>query len=394
MLSFEGTQFLANTVKKSVYDQKNKFLWYFLASFFLFLGFNQVNADVLNPIPADKIKLRVGVLNTPPYSYFFLGKPTGISYDIWEVIALENQLDCEYVEIGGFIDDAIEQVRLGKLDMAMGFIPQLSYREKVGYFTLAYFRSQFVLVAKKAELSFVTRLYDTFKNIPLYWLVIFIFLYVTYMFLFYFCERKAQSEIKELSPLNALELMFWRSLISGLRSPPFFPSTRPARMISLVWTLIITVLTFSFIAGFTSVFMTAWSASGKQISHLSDLDGKPVDVASGQVEEYYLHQLGLTMARNDKGDLTAALSRLENNETSAIFMSRLMALNMIRTHPEGKLYIAEIPLPSYDVSYFFNDKYLYLLRAVNYSILRVGETGEKESICKKYLGNTGAQLCK
>lgn len=335
--------------------------------------------------------LRVGLINLPPYVYFVQGKPTGIAYDVWHLIAKENNIESKYILLNLNLDEVISKMTRGEIDVALS-IAMNSEREREGIFSLPYFRSHFVFLAKKMPLNLFERMMSAAKTISPYLVMLFVIAYFLYIFLFFIFERKQQSELKKLSPKHAFELTLWRSLLMGMRSPPFFPETRFMRALSVAWTMIITTLLFSLFAGITSTLIYAWASSGEKLKSLNDLNNQIVDVQGSTFTLEAAKDMGLTVDILHY-DIEEAIQRLDQHKVSAIFMPNDFAIIYLKNHPRSDLYISKITLPSYSVGFLFNDKYAYLLRDINYSILKMNETGAKMTICKKYLGTVGAELC-
>ena len=202
-----------------------------------------------------------------------------------------------------------------------------------------------------------------------------------------------QEQLIALSGYRAFELILWRSLVYGLRSPPFFPASRVVRTISVLWTLFFTGLLFSMIAGMTSIVVAGWLDAGENVLHLSDLDNKFVDVQGGNLALDLAQRVGLNIGQLDF-TIDDAIKRLNNHDVDAIFMSKAVAVNYMRTHKALDLYLAKIDLPSFNIGYLFNLRSEHLLSKINYSILKTTESGEKMMICRKYLGTELAEhLC-
>ncbi len=134
-------------------------------------------------------KLRVGVLNTPPFSYFINGKPLGLAYEIWEIVARENNLQCEYLDIGTDIDVSTSKIQSGEIDVALGQVVLLASRQMAGLFSLPFYNGNFVILAKKTPVNLMQRFIDTLHVIPIYIFLMIFILYMSYMVLFYFVEH-------------------------------------------------------------------------------------------------------------------------------------------------------------------------------------------------------------
>ncbi len=363
-----------------------------LSCLFLFLSF-QSGAHTMADVPnaPQKTVLRVGFINLPPYIYLVQGKPAGIAYDMWELIAKENNIESTYILLNSDTDDVVSKTNSGEIDVALS-VAMDAEREKEGNFSLPYFRSHFVLLAKKVPINFVERLISVAKTIPVYFVMIFILAYILYIAVFFIFERKQQPELSRLDMTEAFEFTLWRSLLMGLRNPPFFPITRFVRTLSVIWTLLITTLLFSLFAGVTSTLIYAWAASGEELTSVNDLNNQAIDVQGSSITLEAAKNLGFTVDTLHD-DIESAIKRLDENKVPALFMPNEFAIIYLKNHPRSDLYISKIVLPSYYVGFLLNDKHAFELRDVNYSILKMNETGEKMRICKKYLGIIGAELC-
>ena len=335
---------------------KNINRYFLIAQIFVFiLGFNQAYGESRNTTPQMKQILKVGVLSTPPYSYFVQGKPTGLSFDIWINIAMENGWRCRYINAGENINAAISKVHSGELDVLLGQIVQFSKTEKAGYLSLGYLHSHFVLVGKKVLINFRTRLHNVFKIIPLNMYFIVILIYIMYMILFYVFEYKKQPKLVKLGRRQAFEHILWLSLLSGLRKAPLFPYTRFIRLISVMWRFLFSAIILSLFAGVTSTFIAGWMSSGEKLVHLSDLNNKFVDVFGGNAEEGITDDMGLNIDTM-QSNITNAVEHLDQGTIAAIVMPNVAAESYFRNHARDDLYISHIKLKSYNLSFLFSEQ--------------------------------------
>ena len=185
------------------------------------------------PTPAvlASIPFKVGIVDIPPFSQYISGHPSGIAVDIWNSISKENNFATTYVDLGSNIDAAITKISSGELDAVIGPVGIIASRAKNVYFTVPYYQDHYVLIAKEHKLNILdawSRFNVIFKR-PSSVLAILIFLglYVLYIHLFWYLERKHQKDLSELNYRRGIETLFWRSLINQhVQSAPYFPEIR------------------------------------------------------------------------------------------------------------------------------------------------------------------------
>jgi ABC-type amino acid transport substrate-binding protein len=132
--------------------------------------------------------IRVGVYNTPPFVFKQDGHFTGISIDLWEHIAKDNDYTFEYVELQPGIPGLIENLNKENVDIIMGSITINSDRESKIDFSLPYYETYIGVTTNFQEKSMISILAEMFfswsllKGLILFLSVLFLFGLVSYIF--------------------------------------------------------------------------------------------------------------------------------------------------------------------------------------------------------------------
>lgn len=236
--------------------------------------------------------LRVGlagedpfVINGPPYS--------GVAVDIWEKIAAANIWTFQYTNFQT-VDDGIQAVASGKVDILLGNIGITKSRLAQVEFSQPFFRSGFQIMVSEARPHSVARLGEDLLDIlrlHIFWyLVAAVVVFTVFVFLF---ERKHNPDFPKTKPEGLAEAFYYviSLALTGKSAYKGFSGVL-GRLVMVAW-MILGIITVAYVTSSITSTMTL-EKLGSSISGPQDLPGKTVAVVEGSSAEHYLRDKGIT----------------------------------------------------------------------------------------------------
>lgn len=331
--------------------------------------------------PSKGVKhLKVGVVTRTPFVFYKNGKLTGIAYSIWEAITADQGFHNDYVQLQS-ISEALDKVHNGQLDAAIGQIPFNSDIIKRVSFTLPLDRGVYILLAKKPTMNFLVRFNMIFHgHMNLLFLGLLI-LYLVYLHLFWFYERKSQPDLNGLTYRKFMSSITWRSTLTKFR-PPFFPSRTPTRVMTLIWVTVFSASFFSIFSGLVASVIADFEDKENLLLTLSDLGDKPI-ATFGDTTPRIAHSLDLNVSYKAT-TVEDAVAALEQGKVVGAMMLYGPAKGYLVDHAIRDLYISPIQFPHTYQGYIVNPKKNDLVFALNLSYLKLFESGKRGEICQLY----------
>ena len=373
---------------------KFKFL---LAPLMTFILWIHSATSFTTPAVLANIPFKVGIVDIPPFSQYISGHPSGIAVDIWNSISKENNFATTYVDIGTNLDAAIKKIYSGELDALIGPVGIIASRAKNVYFTVPYYQDHYVLIAKEHKLNILDEwsLLNVIFNRLSSALAILIFLglYVLYIHLFWYLERKRQEDLCELNYRRGIETLFWRSLMNRtVQAAPYFPKIRLTRVITIIWSVTCMILFFYIFAGLTASLVSSIANAGKTIRQLSDVNNRPIAIYGWSSTRDTAAMMGLNSIAN-LPTIQNNIALLEKGDVAGVYMFKPFAMEYLKTLPKTDLYITPIKFPLLSLGFILSDNNVKFLKQINSSILQITESGEKMLICRKYEKDVSGEHC-
>lgn len=230
----------------------------------------------LLPFPSLAVEkiYKVGVALGEPFVIARDGDYHGISVDIWKLLAIDQNLNYEFVEMGEHIDDSINALQVGNIDILIGPIVPTFERIKQVDFTQPYFLNQMGIVVPIKNVNFFRALGTIFEGNFKWVLLFFLIFFIVYIHIFWFYERKTHYYNVNQNYADGILKVFWlHTLDIGFTRPP---THRHTRIIRFFWIVIVALFFTSITASITSALTIAVSKSFEPYDDLSDFENMKI----------------------------------------------------------------------------------------------------------------------
>ena len=280
--------------------------------------------------------LRVGFAGSAPF--VLSGRPAGASVGAFELVAKRAGLSYELIRQPD-VQTAIDQVKAGKLDAAVGPITITADRLKDVAFSQPYFRTALGIAAPEGSASLFKRVAPFLTKA--FFGGIFVLLMVLGIVgtLIWFVERKKNSEHFPSHPVRGIGNGIWFALVTmtTVGYGDKAPMTTPGRVIAGAWMLVALVTTTSLIAGIASA-VTVAQVNPATIRDAGDLTDQRVAVVKGTTSAQFArsHEAIIVPAP----DLEAAFELVRTGKASALVHDRPMLSHYLNRHPDLDLKLA------------------------------------------------------
>ncbi|AEC19109.1 Ionotropic glutamate receptor [Pusillimonas sp. T7-7] len=334
---------------------------------------------------AQAQSLVVGVLASPPFVIENNGKFTGLAIDLWEELASENEWQSGYRKYETF-RELLDATESGHVDLAMTNITITQQRALKVDFTQPWFDGGMRLMVSTeqgtgfrgvlkglAQAGFIT---------AYAWIALVIVLTTALLTLF---DRRFDTSFPARWRDGVAESFYTVMSVVTSGRPPSRKNLFGwiGRIWQALW-LVCGIAVLAFVTSSVTSVMTTLSLSN-QISSVNDLDGRPVGVLIGTVEEDYAHEQGLSV-RSYSG-LANATAALLDGEVTAIIADAPVLEYYAHTNPDVPVSVVG--------RLFERDKYGFALprhspltRDVTLAVLGAVDAGRIEELEARYFGVT------
>lgn len=276
--------------------------------------------------------LKILVSGNPPFVMDDSTNPEGISIEVWEKLAELHGINFSYIWNSN-VDEALGQVKDGKVDVLVGPISITSQRAEYVRFTQPYFIASYSIASSHRPLSIWTRISPFFSKGFFVAVSILILVLTLVGTLLWLAERKNNPEEFPPDPLNGIGNGIWLAVVTmttvgyGDRAPV----TRAGRIIAGTWMIIALVTATSLVAGIAST-LTVSGLSTSTIQGAGDLSGNKVAIVGhSPAREFVEEHSGIIV---EAPDLETSLKELEEGNVKAVVYDRPQLKYYLEKHPE------------------------------------------------------------
>ena len=343
--------------------------------------------EITVPAPIQGSKLRVGVAGSAPFVIKNDDEFKGISLDIWQQIAQEQELDYELIPQSK-VQSGLEAIANGKLDVLIGPIsitPKRLETSKIEFTQPTFFvRTGLVLPSQQTTLW--NRIKPFFGLAAISAILGFCLLLFIVGNLIWLAEREENSQQFPPKYLSGVGNGMWFALVTlttvgyGDRSPV----TKAGQLIASIWMVISLVSISSITAGLASAFTVSLSelAAQERFTSPADLRGAKIavvsDTSSVDLGQYYQAKLLPTDTLKEAVDLVVS-----GQAEGAIF-DRPALEYYLRQNPQLKLRLASFSL-AIETYGFVLPQNNSLERDINVVLLEMHQQQQIRAIGEKWL---------
>ncbi len=374
-----------------LYKKSSRFT-YFFSTIVIFLSLLWSNIGITQDtlqLPPQLTKhslpttnLNVGVITLYPFTSYKNEELSGLSYDLWSLIAIKHNFNCTYFNLKDDVDKAEQLLHHKKLDVVIGPIGIISDRISLINYTIPYFHGQFVLLAKKKNLSFWHQFHTIFSRFSALGFIFIVSFFIVYLHLFWLAERKRLPDLKGFTYRDGIGYIFWKCVLNKC-APPLFPTSLVTRIFSIIWYTTFTLFLTTIFAGLTASLVSSVLSTEEPFQKLLDVGKKPIAVYRGKSATNFAMSAGLNVVSFPK-TIDEAIDALDSGKVAGVFLLLGSAHVYLNSHSRQDLYISPIQFYQLPMGFMVNDTKRELLRKINWSLLKMSENGKKLDLCSRY----------
>jgi polar amino acid transport system substrate-binding protein len=345
-----------------------------------------VQAASLNEPRSDDAKIRVGIKSLEPFVFIDEnGQPSGFSIDLWKAIAANLGIQYEWVT-AGTVNELIEDIQSGQIDVAIAGISMIPEREALVDFTYPYFESGLqIMVPENPEAGSVTLpsiflSSSVFRMLGAGLVVLFFMANVIWLM-----ERRSNPEMPRSYATGVWDGLWWG--LTMLLRHEYMDKAKPDRFFKRLFAMVSMVVGIVLIAEFTAAITASQTVSQLRptIEGLADLQGRRVVTVAGSTADTFLLTQDVRHATVET--IADAYPTLLSDEADAIvfdapvllFYSQNQGYGLVRV--VGPVFQEE----EYGIAMATGSP---LREPVNAALLRLKSSGRYDKIYEKWFGAT------
>jgi len=332
------------------------------------------------PEKPEQEVLTIGLYESPPFVVDDQGLYTGLSIDIWEKIASEQDLDYKY-EMYGSLGELIEAISDAKVDLSINPLTVTSERLKSFNFTQPFFISNMGIAVIVGDTSTVFGFVKNFFSRQFFEVIFLLFIIIfVFGFFLWLVERKRNPEHFEKGWRGVGDGIWWSAVtMTTVGYGDKAPKTGLGRVISVIWMFTAVIV----ISGFTASISAALTFNKLQtsISTIEDLHKVKVGTVKNSSTSEFLSDRRIKHYNYET--LEDAVDALNERKIEAvIYDSPLLSyyINMKGLRQDADI----IPSGVNSVYFSFSSTNDSLLDAINPSLIGVIESPGWKKLLSNY----------
>ncbi|MBK06664.1 MAG: ABC transporter substrate-binding protein [Deltaproteobacteria bacterium] len=333
-------------------------------------------------------ELIIATKSSPPFAMKRSdGKWTGISIELWQVLAKELGLRYRFKELG--LQQMLDQVKRGKVDAAVASLTITPSREAYLDFTHPFHTTGLAIGIHSARKNTILRAFRKIFTLELLELVGGLFLLLVFMgMLVWWFEHQHNHEEFGGSAIHGIGAGFWWSVVTmttvgyGDKSP----RTLGGRVVAMLWIFLSLVLVSSFTAALTSLHTV--NVLESHIKSPNDLHRLKVATVPNSTSARFLENRHIQTVMYK--DILSASKAVANKQAGAIVYDAPLLRYLSQHRLHGKMTV----LPGH----FKRQDYGIALppgsdmrKPLNKAILKMIYSDRWQMLLKKYLGPNATQ---
>jgi polar amino acid transport system substrate-binding protein len=222
---------------------------------------------------AEEKILKVGVALGEPFAQVVNKEYYGIAVDIWKQLAEELNLKYQFVALDEHIDEDVDKLATGQIDVLIGPIVPTYERMKRVDFLQPFYLNQIGLVVPAKGLSFLNALGSIFNEVTKAALLILLVFTLIYFHVYWYYELRKQNKTYKNYGRGILETCWLHTLDIDMSELPTHILTRLFRFL---WLVLITLFFSSITASITSSLTIALSGQYASYASIDEYKDKQV----------------------------------------------------------------------------------------------------------------------
>ena len=337
--------------------------------------------------------LRVGVLvNSAPFSWQESDKIyLGSAVDLFSHIAKELDWDYQFLPLPPRVDEAIDRVYKGEIDVLVGPISVSHQRYLKVDFSRPFFLNNFGIAVKKTdEVNIFHMIFDELmEKIGYIFPFLALFFFIVAICFYIIDNRGRPKTVRRLLPdiSNAL----WETLMILVQGQLLKDSNLMLKRLVLIFWLVPSIVFFSIIIGSVVSTITVLEQNKSQMKYIQkeDLSGKKLSVIKGNIATEEGKKLGAIMIKT--ASRKEALEMVSDGRVFGTTDDFITLQKATEKHEDLNLTMSTLNLRNDELAFVFKKDYR-LLNRFNQKLLYLQDEGFAENICSRHLGDKG-NLC-
>lgn len=330
-------------------------------------------------------ELKVGIREVKPFSFIDeKQQPSGYSIDLWNAIADELNIKYNFVPSEG-ISYTLQDMKDGKIDIAIGAITITEEREMTFDFSYSYFHTGLGILTQTNREYPIIGIFSSFFTEK--WLVKiagFILFLLLSAHLIWLVERRRDDSFHRNYFPGIFESIYWSIVtVSTVGYGDYFPKTKLGKLLSVLVIIISLPLFGIFVADFSSYITLDKLRSN--INGPQDLDGKLVGVVKGGTSEEYLARKSFVIPKGYTSSEELFL-HLAEGDLDAIVHDLPSLQYYANTEGKGKVKVVGKMFNKQDYAYIYPEG-SRLIEQVNRALLKLTENGTITTLHRNWFGN-------
>lgn len=335
------------------------------------------------PEPVERRSLEIAVAGSPPFvTQGDDDTIEGLSIDVWRAVAEEIGVDFELTRLDN-AGQAVDAIRAGRYDAAIGPISITSDRARHVSFTQPYQQASLALLTRPGAGSLWSRIRPFVSRTFFSGVAILLVVLTLVGALVWLVERKENEGVPD-HPLHGIGVGIWLALVTmtTVGYGDKAPVTLGGRVLVGVWMLIAMLSVSSLTAGIATA-LTLSSLDHAAIESAEELRGRPVAVIGGTTAEGFANEHGARVMAVT--DLEEAVDLLRSDRADAVVYDKPVLQYWLREHPDVELVLSiqEYEPQGYGFAVPLDDG--ALRREIDVALLEMEEGGRLDEIRARWL---------
>jgi polar amino acid transport system substrate-binding protein len=343
-----------------------------------------VQAAPLSQAHPDATKLRVGIKPLEPFVFIGEdGQPSGFSIDLWKAIASDLQIPYEWVP-AATVNELIDDIRSGKIDVAIAGISMTPEREPLVDFSYPYFESGLQIMvpenpdAGSANLPSIFFSSSVFKMLGVGLVLLFFMANLIWLL-----EKRSNPEMPKSYAGGVWDGLWWG--LTMLLRHEYMDKAKPNGILKRLFAMGSMVVGIVLIAEFTAAITASQTVSQLRpsIEGLSDLQGRRVVTVAGSTADEFL--LTQDVRHTTVETIADAYPALLNDEADAIVFDAPVLLYYSQNQGYGLVRVVGpvFQEEEYGIALATGSP---LREPINAALLRLKSAGRYDKIYEKWFG--------
>lgn len=331
--------------------------------------------------PDGGATLRVGVAGSAPF-VLVDEAPRGLAVDLFTAAADNAGLDAQLAPVAT-VDEALDQLTRGELDVVVGPVSVTSARLERASFTQPYFQAGLSTLSRPGAQTLWSRVAPVLSRAFLTGAAVLVLLLFLVGSGIWLAERRENPQFPG-DALRGIPAGMWLAVVTmtTVGYGDKAPVTARGRVFTALWMLTSMMFASSLTAGITTA-LTVSQISQRDFERPAELRRQRVATVSGSTSVDFIRRHGGVVY--PRATLAEAIAALERDEVDAVVFDRPMLQHWVHTHADAPVLLsdAEWEPQGYAFAVPLDSEALH---ALDVALVELQESGRVAAITSTWLG--------